>query len=193
MTSMSPARGLGSGLHTLSSKWGWAVGLGVVLIICGIIALLSLIEATAVTVVWVGAMMIVAGVVEIAHGFQMKGWGRATLWMITGALYIIGGFFAVVNPLLASVVLTLILAIALIIAGAVRAWMGFQLKGEGHSGWVILSGVLTLLFGLIILIHWPFSSLYALGIILGVDLIQTGAGWLHLGFFLKKHHAHTHA
>jgi len=193
MTSTFPARGLGSGLHTLSTKWGWAVGLGVVLIICGIIALLSLVVATAVTVIWVGAMMIVAGVVEIANGFQMKGWGRATLWMITGALYIIGGFFAVVNPLLASVVLTLILAIALIIAGGVKTWMGFHLRGEGHSGWAILSGVLTLLFGLIILIHWPFSSLYALGIILGVDLIQTGADWMHLGFFLKKHHAHGHA
>jgi uncharacterized membrane protein HdeD (DUF308 family) len=193
MTSTPSARGLGSGLSTLSSKWGWAVALGIALIVCGIIALLSLVVATAVTVIWVGAMMIVAGVVEIAHGFQMKGWGRSVLWMITGALYIIGGFFAVVNPLLASVVLTLILAIALIIAGVVRTWLGFKLRGDGHSGWVILSGVLTLLFGLIIIIHWPFSSLYALGIILGVDLIQTGAGWLHLGFFLKKHHAHGHA
>src|ERR1700759_2222221 len=101
MTSMSPARGLGSGLHTLGTKWGWAVGLGVVLIVCGIIALLSIVEAPAGTGIWVGAMMIVAGGVEIAQGFKMKGWGRATLWMITGALYIIGGFFAVVNPLLA--------------------------------------------------------------------------------------------
>jgi uncharacterized membrane protein HdeD (DUF308 family) len=191
MTSTSPAHGLGSGLSTLSSRWGWAVGLGVVLILCGIVALLSLVVATAVTVIWVGAMMIIAGVMEIAHGFQMKGWGRAVLWMVTGALYIIGGFFAVVNPLLASVVLTLILAIALIIAGIVRIWLGFHLRGDGHSGWVILSGVLTLLFGLIILVHWPFSSLYALGIILGVDLIQTGAGWLHLGFFLKRHRAHA--
>jgi len=193
MTSTSSTHSLGSGLSNLSSKWGWAVALGIALIICGVVALLSLVVATAVAVIWIGVMMITAGVVEIAHGYKMKGWGRSVLWMITGALYIIGGFFAVVDPLPASIVLTLILAIALIIIGCVRTWMGFQLRGEGHKGWVILSGVLTLLFGLIILIHWPFSGLYALGIILGVDLIQTGAGWLHLGFFLKKHHAHGHA
>ena len=193
MTSTSSTHSLGSGLSNLSSKWGWAVALGIALILCGIVALLSLIVATAVAVIWIGVMMITAGVVEIAHGYKMKGWGRSVLWMITGALYIIGGFFAVVDPIPASIILTLILAIALIIIGCVRTWMGFQLKGEGHKGWVILSGVLTLLFGLIILIHWPFSGLYALGIILGVDLIQTGAGWLHLGFFLKKHHAHGHA
>ena len=193
MTSTSPTHSLGSGLSNLSSKWGWAVALGIALIICGVVALLSLVVATAVAVIWIGVMMITAGVVEIAHGYKMKGWGRSILWMITGALYIIGGFFAVVDPLPASIVLTLILAIALIIIGCVRTWMGFQLRGEGHKGWVILSGVLTLLFGVVILIHWPYSGLYALGIILGVDLIQTGAGWLHLGFFLKKHHAHGHA
>ena len=193
MTSTSPTRSLGSGLSNLSSKWGWAVALGIALILCGVVALLSLVVATAVAVIWIGVMMITAGVVEIAHGYKMKGWGRSVLWMITGALYIIGGFFAVVDPIPASIILTLILAIALIIIGCLRTWMGFQLRGEGHKGWVILSGVLTLLFGLIILIHWPFSGLYALGIILGVDLIQTGAGWLHLGFFLKKHHAHGHA
>lgn len=191
MTSTSSTRSLGSGLSSLSSRWGWAVALGIALILCGVVALLSLVVATAVAVIWIGVMMITAGVVEIAHGYKMKGWGRSVLWMITGALYIIGGFFAVVDPIPASIILTLILAIALIIIGCLRTWMGFQLRGEGHKGWVILSGVLTLLFGLIILIHWPFSGLYALGIILGVDLIQTGAGWLHLGFFLKKHHAHA--
>ena len=193
MTSTSSTHSLGSGLSNLSSKWGWAVALGIALILCGVVALLSLVVATAVAVIWIGVMMITAGVIEIAHGYKMKGWGRSILWMITGALYIIGGFFAVVDPIPASIILTLILAIALIIIGCLRTWMGFQLRGEGHKGWVILSGVLTLLFGLIILIHWPFSGLYALGIILGVDLIQTGAGWLHLGFFLKKHHAHGHA
>jgi uncharacterized membrane protein HdeD (DUF308 family) len=193
MTSTTSPHSLGSGLSTLSSKWGWAVALGIALIICGVVALLSLVVATAVAVIWIGVMMITAGVVEIAHGYKMKGLGRSILWMLTGALYIIGGFFAVIDPLPASLVLTLILAIALIIIGCIRTWMGFQLKGDGHKGWVILSGVLTVLFGLIILIHWPFSGLYALGIILGVDLIQTGAGWLHLGFFLKRHHAHGHA
>jgi uncharacterized membrane protein HdeD (DUF308 family) len=127
-------------------------------------------------------------VVEIYHGYKMTGWGRSILWMVTGALYIIGGFFAVFSPWEAALVLTLMLAIALIVVGVARTWLGFKLRGEGHSGWVILSGLLTLLFGLIILIHWPVSGLYALGIILGVDLIQTGAGWFHLGLFLRRHH-----
>src|SRR5262249_13707117 len=159
---------LGEALHHLKSRWGWLVGLGVVLVIAGVIALLSVVEATIVSVTVVGVMMIIGGVVEIAHGFRMKGFGRSLLWVVTGALYIFGGFFAIMNPLLASTVLTLILSIALIVAGAVRLYLGFHLKAGQHGGLVIFSGIVTALFGLIILIHWPLSSLFALGIILGI-------------------------
>jgi uncharacterized membrane protein HdeD (DUF308 family) len=44
----------------------------------------------------------------------------------------------------------------------------------------------TTLFGLIILIHWPLSSLFALGIILGIDLIVAGFVWINMGLFLKR-------
>jgi uncharacterized membrane protein HdeD (DUF308 family) len=186
MTSTSGSPDLGSALAALKTKWGWCVALGVGLLVAGFIALLSVVAATVVTVWWVGAMMIVAGIIEIVHGFRMKGWGRAILWTIIGALYVFGGFFAMMNPLLASVVLTLVLGVALIVAGIARMVLGFHLKAGQHGGLVIFSGVVTLLFGLIILLHWPFSSLYVLGIILGVDLIFAGMGWINLGFFLKR-------
>ena len=64
--------------------------------------------------------------------------------------------------------------------------LGWHLKAGQHGGLVIFSGVVTALFGLIILIHWPVSSLFALGIILGIDLIQAGMSWINLGFFLKR-------
>ncbi len=186
MSMMPPSQNLGEALGHLKLRWGWLVGLGVVLVIAGTIALLSIVEATIVSVLWVGAMMIVGGVVEIIHGFRMKGFGRALLWVLIGALYIFGGFFAMENPLLASTVLTLILSIALIIAGIVRIVLGFHLKAGQHGGLVIFSGIVTTLFGLIILIHWPLSSLFALGIILGIDLIVAGFVWINMGLFLKR-------
>ena len=186
MTIQSPSHNLGTALTHLKSRWGWLVGLGAVLVVAGFIALLSVVEATIVSVLWVGVMMIVAGVVEIVHGFRMKGFGRSVLWVVIGALYILGGVFAVTNPLIASTVLTLILGIALLIAGFIRVMLGWHLKAGQHGGLVIFSGIVTALFGLIILIHWPVSSLFALGIILGIDLIQAGMSWINLGFFLKR-------
>jgi uncharacterized membrane protein HdeD (DUF308 family) len=50
---------------------------------------------------------------------------------------------------------------------------------------VALSGVITLLLGLIILAHWPVNSVYILGLFLGIDLIMAGAGWIGLGLGLR--------
>ena|SRR5258706_8149006 len=186
MTDIPGSHNIGSALAALRPRWGWCVALGVGLLAAGIVALLSVVAATVVTVWWVGAMMVVAGIIEIIHGFRMKDWGRAVLWAVIGALYVFGGVFAMVNPIFASAVLTLILAIALLVAGIVRMVLGFHLKAGQHGGWIIASGALTWLFGLIILVQWPFSSLYVLGIILGFDLIQAGMGWINLGFFLKR-------
>jgi uncharacterized membrane protein HdeD (DUF308 family) len=131
-------------------------------------------------------MMIVSGIMEIIHGFQMKRWGRFFLWVIIGALYVAGGVFAVMNPLLASTVLTLLLGMLLIFAGVFRIVLAMQMRTGSYWGWVAASGVITLLLGAIIVFHWPVSSLYTLGIFLGVDLIIAGASWLSAGLAFRR-------
>jgi uncharacterized membrane protein HdeD (DUF308 family) len=53
-------------------------------------------------------------------------------------------------------------------------------------GWVVASGVITLLLGIIILAHWPVSAVYTLGIFLGVDLVFAGASWIALGLGFRN-------
>ena len=90
------------------------------------------------------------------------------------------------NPLLTAVWLTLILGAALVASGVMRVFLGFNMKGGTPWGWVVASGLITLLLGVIILIHWPVSSLYVLGIFLGVDLVFAGATWIGLGLGLRQ-------
>ena len=79
------------------AKWGWIVALGVVYLIAGMIALGSVVMATAAAVWVVGIMMIIAGVFEVIHSFQIKSWGRFLFWLLLGVLYIIAGFIAFEN------------------------------------------------------------------------------------------------
>jgi uncharacterized membrane protein HdeD (DUF308 family) len=67
-----------------------------------------------------------------------------------------------------------------------RIFLAFSMKRETPWIWVLLSGVITLLLGLLILAHWPVSSLYILGVFLGIDLIMAGAAWIGLGFGLRR-------
>jgi uncharacterized membrane protein HdeD (DUF308 family) len=170
----------------LRSQWGWFVALGVVMIVAGFIALVSLFLATVVAVTWVGVMMIVAGVLEIVHGIRMKRWSRFFLWIAIGALYILAGLFTFLNPLLASAVLTLMLGLFLIVAGAMRIFLAVQMRGGSSWGWVLASGIITVLLGAIIVFGWPVSSLYTLGIFLGVDLIAAGVSWVSAGLSFRS-------
>ncbi len=167
MSTLSDAqRPHASGVEPLRAKCGWIVALGVVYVVAGLIALSSIVLATAATVFLVGIMMVVAGVAEVINAFQFKSWGKFLLWIVLGLLYIVAGFVAFENPLLTAAVLSM---------KEGMPWM-----------WVVLSGVITLLLGAIILARWPVSSLYILGLFLGIDLVFAGVGWIFVGLGLKS-------
>lgn len=175
-----------SGLAPLRAKSGWIIALGVVYAVAGIIALGSVVMATVATVWVVGIMMLIAGVAEVINAFQIKSWGKFLFWLLLGMLYVIAGFITFENPLLAAALLTLFLGCALIASGVMRILLGFYMKSDMPWLGVVLSGVITFLLGLIILIHWPVSSLYVLGIFLGIDLIFAGASWIGIGLGLRR-------
>jgi uncharacterized membrane protein HdeD (DUF308 family) len=174
-----------SRLEPLRTKWGWIVALGIVYMVAGFIALGSVMTATVASVFVVGIMMLVAGIAEVINAFQIKTWGRFLLWLLLGVLYIVAGFLTFENPLLAAALLTLLLGAALVASGIMRVVLGFSMKQAAPWIWVVLSGLITFLIGLVILAHWPVASLYVLGILLGIDLIVAGAGWIGAGFGVK--------
>jgi len=184
MSNKSPSS-LGSAIDELRGKWGWIVALGVFFVVAGVIALGSVVTATVVSVLYVGVMMLLAGVVEIISAFQMKTWGKFFLWIALGVIYAIAGFFVFDNPLLAAGVLTLFLGAALVACGLVRIYLAFQMQQGAPWGWVAFSGVITALLGVVILIHWPVSGLFVLGIFLGIDLIFAGVGWISVGMAIR--------
>jgi uncharacterized membrane protein HdeD (DUF308 family) len=175
-----------AGLAPLCAKCGWIIALGVIYSIAGFIALGSVMMATVASVYVVGIMMVIAGVAEVVNAFQVKTWGKFLLWLILGVLYIVAGFVTFENPLLAAAFLTLLLGAALLVSGIMRIVLAFSMKAGMPWIWVAVSGIITLLLGLVILAHWPISSIYILGIFLGIDLIFAGAGWIALGLGLQK-------
>ncbi len=187
-TPISPLpQGLADGLKALRAKWGWIVALGVVFLVAGVIAMGSVVAATETAVLVVGIMMLMGGVAEIIAAFSVKTWGKFLLWMLLGVLYVAAGMIAIMNPLLAAAYLTLMLGFALVFGGVLRIFLAFQMKSAGGPwGWVVLSGLITLLLGAMIIAQWPASSLFVLGIFLGIDLIFIGAGWITMGLALKK-------
>jgi uncharacterized membrane protein HdeD (DUF308 family) len=177
--------GPGAAVRWLSGKWGAIVAFGALLIALGLAATIFALAATIATVVVNGVVFLVAGAAEIGIGMHSQGWCRFFLWVVGGLLYLLVGLVCIFNPTLASTALTLMLGAGLIAAGLVRLFLGFQLPPDHPRALVFLAAAVTILLGLIIVGHWPADSAFVLGILLGIDLIFHGAGWVSFGLGLR--------
>jgi uncharacterized membrane protein HdeD (DUF308 family) len=179
---------LGEGIRALRPRWGWIVAFGIISLLAGLIALGgSTMFATTTAVYIVGFMMLFEGATEILAAFNAKEWSHRILWLLLGALYVFAGIICLQNPFAAATILTLLLGFALIIGGLVRIFLATRMRQGTPWGWVVFSGLISVLLGIIIVAHWPVSSFFVLGIFLGVDLIFIGSGWIAVGMALKRH------
>jgi uncharacterized membrane protein HdeD (DUF308 family) len=175
------AHSLGEAVERLRGKWAAITAFGVLLVVLGVAALFFSLIATIVTVTLNGVLFLIAGAAEIGIGMHSREWGRFFLWVIGGLVYVAAGILCIVNPVLASVALTLLLGAGLIAAGVVRTFLAFQLPANHPRALVFLAAAVTTLLGLIIVTHWPLDSVYVLGTLLGVDLLFHGVGWVSFG------------
>lgn len=149
--------------------------LGIVLIVVGIMVLGDAVTATIISAIFIGAMAIVAGGFEIFHSFWTKGWGGFIWQIVLGLLYIAFGITLLTQPVTGALALTYVFGILLVVSGGVRIGMGFKRATD----WVmVLSGIIGIIAGLIILAGWPYTGLWFLGTLLGIDLIFHGVAWL---------------
>ncbi|MBL8588313.1 MAG: HdeD family acid-resistance protein [Methylobacteriaceae bacterium] len=179
-------RSLGDALDRAAARWGWFIAFGAVLVLLGVVASISLVTATIASVLVNGMLMIVAGVGEIVVGARAREWSRFVLWSLAGLFYIAAGVIAILNPLLAAAVFTLMLGAGLIAAGLVRAWLAWKMPAAAPRGWPMLAAVLTILLGVFVIALWPVNSLFLLGALLAVDLIVQGVGWISFGLALRR-------
>ena len=178
------AHNLGEAIERLREKWAAITAFGVLLVILGVAALFFSLIATVATVTLNGVLFLIAGGAEIGVGMHSRTWGRFFLWVVGGLIYVAAGVLCIVNPILASVALTLILGAGLIAAGVVRAALAFQLPADHPRALLFLAAAVTIVLGLIIVSHWPLDSVYVLGTLLGVDLLFHGVGWVSFGMGL---------
>lgn len=148
-----------------------AFTLGVLLLVLGIIVLIAQVFTTLVSVFFLGLMLIIGGVLEIGHGISNHR-GSLLFEILGGIINLLIGTSLVLFPAISAIGLTLLIAVSMIILGIYRIFISF-----GHisnRGWTALSGFLTALLGVLVIIGWPASGLYIIGLFIGVQLFASG-------------------
>lgn len=166
-------------LAVYSRNWGWFFIWGIVLFILGGLAISFTTFSTLLSVVFLGFVIFSCGVVIIIDTFTFW-WGKWLgffLHLVIGALYLAVGVTLINSPMWGSVSLTLFLAIFYIIIGIFRIIYSQSIKSP-KWGWALFNGIVSLLLGILILIQWPASSLFIIGLFVGIDLIFSGWGYM---------------
>lgn len=131
-------------------------------------------------------LILIDGIVQFVYAFKSHGVGR-TIWkLLVATLYILVGFYLLLNPLLGLAKLTLLLAIFFFIEGIFDIGTFIWARKSEGSEWLLLHGIVTLLLGVLIWRHWPFSSLWALGTLVGISMLVTGITRLMMAIRIRK-------
>ena len=166
--------------------WGWFVALGIVQLVLGIIAWFDVIAFTIAGVIFIGALVLVAGIFQIVHSFMDREWGGFALHLLVGILYVIGGFLLMNDPLPGAVIITIFVAAALVIGGILRIAMAVQHRHM--PGWwlLLLGGIVSVIVGVMLYLMLPWSGLWVVGTLIAVELIFHGVSWIQFGLALRK-------
>jgi uncharacterized membrane protein HdeD (DUF308 family) len=173
------------GREAASKSWWLYTLLGIALLIGGVIVLGDIVLASVISAIVIAWTIIIAGIVQIVHAFNARGWKGFILDLLLGILYIVAGAILLRNPVAASISLTLALGAVLVVSGIFRIFLGGAVWREG--GWAIfLSGIIAILAGIVILSQWPASGLWVLGLCLGIDLIFHGVAWISYSLSVRS-------
>lgn len=159
---------------------GWFIAMAVLFIIVGVVSIVEPGIAGLAVAILVGWVLIFGGGAHLIAAFSGGGAGRVIWQVILGTVYLIGGVYFLTHPLLGLGTLTLLLAGVILAGGVLELVAYFRTRSEGGSGWLLLNGLIGLLLGGLIWFHWPSSSVWAIGILLGVNLLMTGISRLML-------------
>ncbi|MBC9176811.1 HdeD family acid-resistance protein [Roseomonas ludipueritiae] len=169
----------------IQSNWIWFLAFGLGLVLLGLVAFANLFVTTLATIFMLGILMLAAGIAHIVLAIRGRNSSRFWVWLVSGLLYAAAGLLVIVNPLLASAVMTLFIALALLVAGVARLCVGLGSSAGREKIWFIASGVLTMLTGLLIATGWPVNSLWVVGLFLAVDLLIQGFAYASFGLALR--------
>jgi uncharacterized membrane protein HdeD (DUF308 family) len=160
--------------------------MGVLLIILGIIASATPAVAGKAVVMIIGALLLIAGVVQFAQGLRAESWSDKLLPLILGAIAALSGIGLLGEPWVGMKFIALLLAIFFVLEGIWKIIASFGYRPA--SGWILMlaSGVIALVLGLLIWRQWPLSGLWAIGVLVGVDLLMTGISMVVLASTVRR-------
>ncbi len=159
---------------------------GIFLVVFGSLAVFSPVATGGAVVKIVALVLLVTGVVRLVQAFRSRGRADRLMSSVLGAVVTGLGILVWLNPELGSGFLTALLVVFFIAHGLWKISTAFRYRPFSAWLWLLLSGVLSLVFAWLMWQQWPLSGAWAIGILVGLDLLTTGVVTIVLALAMKR-------
>lgn len=159
-----------------TSKW-----VGILLVIAGFLALVAPLGAGLSLTMMIGALLLISGGAQLVLVFKAGSFGEGILLALFAILSLIAGGYMISQPVAALASLTLFLAAYFIASGVVQAFGAFGARPESGWGWLLFSGVVSVILGVMIWRQFPLSGVWAVGTLVGVQFLMSGWTLIAIG------------
>jgi uncharacterized membrane protein HdeD (DUF308 family) len=159
----------------------WFFGLGAAFMVLGVILILMPLLASLITALVVGWVMVLAGLFQGFHAVRNRGWRGATWSIVSSVLLVVAGLLVAAFPVTGTLTLTLTLAAFFMSNGVVKIIRAVQNRRIPAWGWLFFDGLVSLALGVLIFSGWPSTAAWALGLLVGIDLLLGGTSMVLIG------------
>jgi uncharacterized membrane protein HdeD (DUF308 family) len=164
----------------------WLTVSAVLSMIAGVIAIAVPAVASVTMSIFIGWLLIVAGAVMTSHAFAGGRRVRVTLRLVEGILTVLIGLYIVIFPLSGTITLTFALGVWFFATGLLQIVAAIRESGTPGAGVTAFSGGVSVLLGILIVLSWPSSAAWAIGLLVGINLVFWGVRAFTAAWLLKR-------
>jgi uncharacterized membrane protein HdeD (DUF308 family) len=165
---------------------GWSIGLSVLMIMTGILAIASPLAAGIAVNVLIAWLLVFSGCVHLVFAWYTRTSGGLLWESLIGILYIFIGAYLLMHPVAGLMSLTIALAIYLTLEAILEFVLGFTLRRLPGTGWLLFDGIITLILAVMIWRTWTTSSEWVIGTLVGISMLFSGTSRLMLSLAARS-------
>ncbi len=173
-------------VNGLSSMAKWFKGIGFVILVLGMLSVLLPHIGTLTVNLLVASILLFTGAIHLIHVFTMRKWRTMTWETLLGIIFIFSGILFAAYPWSGALALTLLLGLFFLIIGTFKILLALSWRWRPGWGWIMATGFLSILLGLLVVMGLPATAAWVIGLILGLDLIFSGITLIALGVMMNR-------
>jgi uncharacterized membrane protein HdeD (DUF308 family) len=158
---------------------------GIIVIILGMMAIaMPFVTGVAVTMT-IGVILLATGVAQALYAFRSPSFGAGVLRFVFSLLAILAGLSLITQPAAGLATLTIFLAAWFFVDGVWSLIAGFRWRPQQGWGWMVTSGIVSIILGVMIYRQFPESAMWLVGVLVGIRLLFSGMAMIMMGSVTK--------